>query len=241
MAVPKLAGPGAGVRKYDLLTALAVAGLAGSPSFSTSMTRLIALITARYNWRLDEVSIGQAELARLWSVDLRTVKREIKRLREHGILVVKRAGVRGRVSTYRLDHTCIDAMTESTWPHVGPDFHERMLTTRGRALLSPGAEMEADDAGTTNTVVSFPKRSAAEADSRTEWGRARQFLKQADPALYNAWFAPLSRLGVADGVLLLRAPTEFHRNYVATHLLGDVIRAVTHASGKVQTVQVLAD
>lgn len=238
MAIPKLAGPGAGVRKYDLLTALAVAGLAGSPCFSTSMTRLIALVTARYNWRLDEVSIGQAELARLWSVDLRTVKREVKRLRDHGVLIVKRAGVRGRVSTYRLDHARIDAMTESTWPQVGPDFHERMLTTRGRALSSPGADIQADGTSTTNTVVSFPGRLAAEADARTEWGRARQLLKQADPALYTAWFAPLTRLGVTDGVLQLRAPTEFHRNYVSTHLLGEIVRAVTRIADDVQTVQV---
>ena len=76
----KRVGPNAGALKYDLLTALSVAGLHGTPTEQTSLMRLTALITARYNWRLEEVSVGQDELARLWAVNLRTVKREMKRL-----------------------------------------------------------------------------------------------------------------------------------------------------------------
>ena len=68
----KRIGPKAGSLKYDLLTALSVAGLHGSPTEQTSLMRLNALITARYNWRLEEVSVGQVELARLWSVNERT-------------------------------------------------------------------------------------------------------------------------------------------------------------------------
>ena len=133
MLAKRLVGPGAGVRKYDLLTALAVSGLAGSPGFAMSMTRLIALVTARYDWRLDEVSIGQAELARMWSVDVRTVKREVQRLAAHGLLTIKRAGCRGRVATYQLGHSRIEELTRDAWPLVGPDFEARMAEQRGNA------------------------------------------------------------------------------------------------------------
>jgi len=80
----KLTGPQAGSLKYDLLTALSVVGLHGSPTLQCSMLRLSAMVTARYNWRLDEISIGQAELARIWGVNERTVKREMKRLTGQG-------------------------------------------------------------------------------------------------------------------------------------------------------------
>jgi hypothetical protein len=54
--------------------------------------RLITLITARYNWMRDELAVGQREIARLWSVDERTVKREMALLRAQGWLNVKRQG-----------------------------------------------------------------------------------------------------------------------------------------------------
>ena len=221
MAVRKLAGPGAGVRKYDLLTALAVAGLAGPPTFCTSMTRLIALITARYNWRLDEVTIGQAELARLWSVDPRTVKRELKRLREMGVLILKRAGVRGRVSAYALDHVRIDQITHAAWPQVGPDFEDRMAGAR------PVAEEK---------VITFP----GGVDRRSDWGRARQVLKAADPARFTAWFAPLVQSERHADILTLRAPSGFHARYVETHLIGDLVRAVNQITPEIATIEILS-
>lgn len=173
MLAKRLAGPGAGVRKYDMLTALAVAGLAGSPGFATSMTRLIALLTARYNWQRDEVSIGQAELARMWSVDVRTVKREIKRLGEYGLLAIKRAGARGRVSTYVLNHGRIDELTRGAWPLVGPDFEARMAGQRAP-----------EESPQDTTVVPF----RAASDSASEWARARASLRQADRARARAWY-----------------------------------------------------
>jgi hypothetical protein len=39
----------------------------------------MALITMRYNWQRDELTTGQGEIAPLWSVDERTVKREMAR------------------------------------------------------------------------------------------------------------------------------------------------------------------
>lgn len=220
MFAKRLAGPGAGVRKYDLLTALAVAGLAGSPGFATSMTRLIALVTARYNWQRDEVSIGQAELARMWSVDVRTVKRELQRLAGHGLLSIKRAGCRGRVATYRLDHDRINELTRDTWPLVGHDFEERMVGQKGNP---------AD-----KTVVPFP----TVADPHSEWTEARAALRRDDRARARAWFDPLVREGRVGPRLALRAPSSFHADYVMTHLIGDLTRAVAEADPSVREVLV---
>lgn len=93
----RLAGPGAGAEKYDILTALAVKGLSSSGTLQTSILRLVALVTARYNWARGEMAIGQREMAALWSVDERTAKRETRRLIDTGFLVLKVRGVKGRV------------------------------------------------------------------------------------------------------------------------------------------------
>lgn len=229
MVAKKLVGPDAGVRKYDLLTALAVAGLAGTPAFCMSMTRLIALITARYNWRLGEVSMGQAELARLWSVDPRTVKREIKRLKEHGILIVKRPGVRGRVASYTLDHARIDAVTAGAWGLVGEDFEARMSTA---PPVPAPAEPE-------TTVIPFPAQLPPAGSARDAWGRAQATLATVDPARYGAWYAPLKRERVAGRTLILRAPSRFHATYVETHLLDDLRRAVMMADPALTQVKII--
>ena len=122
----RLTGPQAGVVKYDLLTTLATAGLCGTPGEQTSMLRLIALVTARYNWRADEVTVGQREMARLWSCNERTVKREIKRLTGAGVLRCLRPGVRGRVAAYRLERGALAEMADKVGMLVGQDFLERM-------------------------------------------------------------------------------------------------------------------
>ena len=62
MSLKRFTGPAAGSQKYDLLTALAVAGLNGTPGFQTSMLRLVALVTARYNWARNELTVGQKDL-----------------------------------------------------------------------------------------------------------------------------------------------------------------------------------
>ncbi len=96
MEPKRLTGPEAGSLKYDILTALTLLGLHGTATEQTSMMRLIALITARYNWRANELTVGQRDIARMWAVNERTVKREMKRLTDAQILVCKRSGVRGR-------------------------------------------------------------------------------------------------------------------------------------------------
>ncbi|MFN3615195.1 MAG: hypothetical protein ACK4WC_11650, partial [Rubrimonas sp.] len=102
------AGRGAG--KYDVLSALALAGLGGRGLPPQRALRLIALITTRYNWAADSLSVGHDELTRLWGVSRRTVIREIDALREAGVLTVLRPGRKGRVTAYRLNPAAVRAV-----------------------------------------------------------------------------------------------------------------------------------
>ena len=207
MEPDKLTGPAAGALKYDLLTALSVAGLSGSPSFQTSMLRLIALVTARYNWRLDELSVGQRDMARMWSVNERTVKREIKRLTQSGILLCKRQGVRGRVGAYRLNYARIAEMSAETWPLVGPDFDLRM---RDRYVDATPKVVALSDY---IALVTAPEG----ARKRGTWEAAMARLAAVDPGVTNAWLSRLAFMGLEHGKLQLGAPSRFVQRYIETH------------------------
>ncbi|MBM3605618.1 MAG: hypothetical protein FJX25_12965 [Alphaproteobacteria bacterium] len=196
-------GPHASVKKYDLLTAIAVAGLNGKPSFQTSVLRLVAVITARYNWKLDELTVGQRDLAKMWSVDERTVKREIKRLLDAKILLQLRPGVRGRVAAYRLNQDEVYRLTAPHWDQVGADFAARMEDSR---ITYPAAEEK---------VVRVDFRSKVPQDAA--WERTFMRLAESDPLLYRSWFAALLFEGFSADVLKLRAPSSFVAQYVLTH------------------------
>lgn len=159
---------------------------------------MITLLTARYNWQDDTLTTGQREIASLWSVDERTVKREMARLRDLGWLILKRPAARGRVACYGLGLDAISAQTCQTWPAVGPDYVARMGAAPPQP--EPGA-----------TIVPFPQPGEG------VWGRIGERLRAEDPALFAAWFAPLISLGDRDGVLRLKAPSRFHANFVLTH------------------------
>lgn len=221
----KLTGPGAGVQKYDVLTALGTFALAADRSTQRRILRLITLVTARYNWARDELSIGRSDLARLWSVNERTVKRELGALKTLGFLNVKRPGARGRVTTYALDLQAIEQASEPVWDNVGPDFRARM-----------------DEQGTnapSTKILPFP--SSPRSSEEQVWIKARAILKAADPARAKAWFEPITAATRSGGTLLLTAPSEFHANYVNTHLIGEVIRAVSRVDPTLTSVQLIPD
>ena len=203
--VRRLTGPGAGPQKYDLLTALAVSGLAGSATRMMTMMRLIALITARYNWHLDELTVGQREMARLWSVDERTVKREVKRLTEAGLLVQLRPGVRGKVAAYRLNQPAVAQLSAPDWPAVGPDFVARM------GAAPPMAEKV--------IRVDFQAKSGT-----APWDRTLARLAAAEPGLFQSWFNRLGFGAASQDTLILTAPNSFIAQYVQTHLVGQLLR-----------------
>ena len=115
MYIAKIAGRKAAAQKYDILTALGAHALSQGKHEQRLVLRLMTLVTARYNWNRDELAVGQREIARLWSVDERTVKREMAKLRALGLLVVHRQGARGRVTQYGLSVERILETTEPIW------------------------------------------------------------------------------------------------------------------------------
>ena len=222
--VQKLTGPGAGSLKYDLIASLSVMGMAGPPVMQMSMMRLIALITARYNWKLDEFCVGQREMARMWSVNERTVKREIKRLLETDILVCIRPGVRGRVGAYRLNMPRIMELSERDWVLIGPDFDARM-----RERYRPAQ----------TKVVSlrdYAGQGTGASQRETPWDRTLDRLVQTDPAVAQAWFAQVTFKTYEAETLTLRAPSKFAERYIETHLLGLLVRSAEPEFGSIRLV-----
>lgn len=228
MLSTKPVGRGAAARKYDLLTAMGAYALARDKYDQRRVLRLMTLITARYNWARDELAVGQREIARLWSVDERTVKREMALLRARAWLVVHRQGARGRVTQYRLGIDRILEDTASQWPSVGPDFELRM---------------GAPDAEASPNVVPLRMTTALPApdvSSGTEWALAQAVLHAEDPAAYGAWLGALERAERAGGRISLRAPSRFHAAYVQTHLAARVLAACREVDAAVSEVRIIA-
>ncbi|MFG6596148.1 hypothetical protein ACGYK4_16490 [Sulfitobacter sp. 1A13368] len=225
MQLVKPAGQRDAARKYDILTALGAYALARNKHDQRLVLRMITLMTARYNWARDELAVGQREIARLWSVDERTVKREMAKLRGLGWLVVKRQGARGRVTEYGLDLERILSMTQAEWPNVGPDFDLRMS---GKPEESP--------------VVPLPvKGHVPEPDvsDGTEWALAQAILYAEAPDVYGSWLRNLIRVGRAGGRLTLRAPSRFHGSYVQTHLTAKALAACQAVDADVTEVVIV--
>jgi hypothetical protein len=224
MLTAKTVGRNASVAKYDILTALGSYALARSKHDQRLILRLITLITARYNWARNELAVGQREIARLWSVDERTVKREMAKLRALGWLVVTRQGARGHVTEYRIAKDRLLDATREHWPSVGPDFDMRM-------------QGQPD----TERVVPMPSRGnipVPDVSDGLEWSLAQALLHSEDPNTYGSWLRALARVERAGGRLTLKAPTRFHGVYVQTHFLGRVLKACQAVDGDVTEVVV---
>lgn len=234
MEAKQLTGPNAGSLKYDIFTALSVAGLHGSPGLHVSMLRLCALITARYNWRREELSVGQRDMARMWNVNERTVKREIKRWTEAQLLICKRPGVRGRVGAYRLNLAQVCRMSEPYWSAVGPDFVERM-TAFNPVQASKVVKV---DFGGANPEI--PPQEPVSAKKGT-WRAAAQRFRQLHPENYVNWIAPLEFVSDDGRLLVLRAQTKFASRYIATHLMGALSEAIETEIGPMRRVEIVVD
>lgn len=211
MLMTKPVGRGAAARKYDILTALGTHALARDRSDQVLALRLMTLVTARYNWGRDELAVGQREIARMWSVDERTVKREMAKLRAKGWLELSRAGARGRVAEYRLGIARLLEDTRPDWERVGPDFAHRLTGE------------ETDD-----KVVPLPLRGEVpppDLSTGTEWALAQAVLHTEAPGIYASWLRALTRDSRAGGRLVLAAPSRFHAAYVQTHLTTRLLEA----------------
>lgn len=211
--------------KYDILSALGAHGCAGDKHRQRLVLRLITLIVARYNWVGDELCVGQREMAALWSIDERSVKRDVARLREMGWLVQKRAAARGRVAVHGLDLGRILADTGTDWARVGPDFEARM--TAGEAVPTPAP----------SNVISFPLPQG----EGGLWPRLQAALHREDPQLYGAWFAALQAEGPEAGVLTLIAPSRFHADYLRSNHLHRLHRAAIACDAGLSRIEVVAE
>ncbi len=219
----RITGPGAGVWKYDILTALTLWGLNGSQGEQATAIRLIAMVTARYNWQRDEVSIGQRDLARLWGVTDRTVKRELKRLSGLGLIEVLRPGVRGRVASYRLVPEAVAAVSAPYWDRVGPDFAERIGARQAAAVKQEGPQVLRVDFRQAHGV---PEGGAGD-----PWSRVQGRLRAAAPEAYGAWFSGLTLRDATVERVEIAAQSTFVLRYIETHF-GEMLHgAVAEAFG----------
>lgn len=218
-------GKNAAALKYDLITAMGCYALQHSNAMQRRILRLITLITARYNWQRDELAIGQREIAKLWHVDERTVKREMAQMRAMNWLVVKRQGARGRVSEYSLAIDRILADTALIYAAIGQDF---------KARLEPDP--------VPNNVVPLPgtdKPRPPSAKNNCVWSQARVLLYAQDPAVYSAWIDALHKKDRAGGELTLIAPTKFHAHYVTTHYLQRLLATCQSVDDNVHSLTIL--
>jgi hypothetical protein len=202
MQVIRPVGRESAAKKYDILSAMMAHAMAGDQNRQRLVLRLMSLITTRYNWQKNELVMGQREIARLWCVDERTVKRDMARMRASGWITVKRQGARGRVSVLGLDLERIMLDTRTEWDHIGEDFTARL----------GGEDTVADQ-----KVVPFRRQQVPAMEGL--WGAARQRLLAEDPSLFDAWFAGLADGGVSEGRLSLIAPSRFQAVYLRTHLM----------------------
>ncbi|AZL61439.1 hypothetical protein EI545_21025 (plasmid) [Tabrizicola piscis] len=226
MQLPRPIGREAASRKYDILSALMAFALSRDKHIQRQILRIMALITTRYNWQRDELTMGQGEIARLWSVDERTVKREMARLRAQGWLVLKRQGARGRVSVYGMNLNQMLEDTRSAWPLIGDDFVSR---------LQPAETPK----HAVSNVVSLRTVHVADGDGSL-WSAAQACLHAEDAAIYGAWFQALADAGVDANALTLAAPTKFHAAYVASNLKERLLSAVRRIDPTVRDVRIVA-
>ncbi|WP_022706207.1 MULTISPECIES: hypothetical protein [Paracoccus] len=205
MQVIRPVGRESAAKKYDILSALTAHGLSQDQNRQRLVMRLVALITTRYNWQRNELAVGQREIARLWCVDERTVKREMAKLRDLGWITVKRQGARGRVSVLGIDLERILLDTRPAWSNIGEDYVARM--SERTQIPEPTAN-----------VVPF-RRDVPGPQGQGEWPRIFALLAQEDQALADIWLAPLTEIGRDDaGRLVVSAPSRFHASYLRTHL-----------------------
>lgn len=197
-------GRGAQVLKYDILTALGTHACHGDKHLQRLTLRFVTLIVARYNWGTDDLTIGQREIAALWAIDERSVKREMARLRELGWILCHRPAARGRVASYGLGLEAILRDTRAAWDHVGSDFVARMA---GQGDGQAGPDVPPSN------VIPLPRPQGGAG----LWAQMQARLFAEDAHLFNAWFAALREEATEGHTLCLVAPSRFHASYLTAN------------------------
>lgn len=202
MNISKAVGRGSASQKYDILTILGTFALSQDRCLQRQTLRLICLITARYNWQRNLLEMAQTEIARLWSCDVRTVKREMAAYRARGWLIEQRPAARGRAAAHGLDLARIYEDTRHIWERIGPDVVQRLTPE-----ITPVPDTK---------IIPFPGQTPR-IDNATPWGAVAGALFEEDPAVFQAWFAALDA-SFEDETLYLHAPGGFQARYIDTHL-----------------------
>lgn len=227
MSKRQVTGPGAAVIKYDILTAISLIGLQGRQSLQRTVIRLLAAVTARYNWQRDELSIGHRDLSRLWAVSERTVIRELQKLQTVGILIRKRAGARNRVASYKLDIERVMDLSCDHWNTVGADFSARM--TALTSVSSPEQEQREPHI--------LKSKSTGETSNPT-WAKVCDALRKEDEHLFNNWYSKLGYSSYSDRTLRLSAPNNFIADYISRNLSMTLLEAAAGELGPIRDVQI---
>ncbi len=226
MKILKPAGRNAPALKYDILSALAVYALSGDKYRQKLVLRIITLITTRYNWRTNELSMGREEIARLWAVNERTVKREMARLKTMGWISVKRPGARGRVTVYALDVPRIMSDTQEVWEIIGSDFRDRVA--------------KEDDPAPENNVVPFQAPKIATSDGKDSvWLAVQERLHQQSPEVWSSWFRHLEESERADGTAVLLAPSRFMADYIESNWKSQISQAYAQVEPSIRAIRIL--
>ncbi|TRD17736.1 DnaA N-terminal domain-containing protein [Palleronia caenipelagi] len=223
----KVVGPGASSLKYDILTALLVTGNCSDTAEARLAPRLALILTARFNWRRGTFRVGQRELARMWGVTERTVKRELSVMRSMGWIAIAAPPARGRVAEYSLDLRNILQSTRPFWTEIGPDFAARMDPD----ACDPQA-ME------TNVVPIRRDPAALPSEDGTIWPSAARALRDHSAQLFEAWFVKLVPVGQDGGVFSFTAPSRFVADYVQTHLSLRLLAALSAADSSIREIRV---
>lgn len=209
-----ITGPGSASAKYDVLTALLVTASQAEGVEARLALRLSLLITARFNWRRGVFAVGQRELARMWGVTERTVKREMSELRRLGWISVDIPAARGRVAQYKIDFPTVLRATAPFWDAVGPDFAARVA----------GAPEPAEQ-GDSNVVPLHSGSNTPVVSDVPLWAVVSERLREQDAKLYNAWFAQLEPHDLGGGHVQLVAPSRFVADYIRTHYISRLTAA----------------
>lgn len=226
MQVAKPVGRSASVKKYDILSALAAFGLSQDKHVQRQVLRLMALITTRYNWQRDELTIGQTEIAKLWSCDTRTVKREMSKFRAAGWLVEKRSAARGRVAVHGLCFEKIMSDSRLVWENIGPDFVAR-------------AEVQPENEVPSNVVKFAPNRVQAPVEDGSLWSEVCKLFYEDDPASFAAWLSRLDPVERENDMFVISAPTRFHANYVESHFGDRLLREMRRLDPAIRSVRII--
>lgn len=217
--------------KYDILSALAVAALSQRDRTRIEYMRLIALLTARYDWRRSEVSIGHAQLAELWSIDVRSVKRQIARFVETGLMTKKRTGVRGRVSVYKINLQAIAVHTRPAFNVIGPDFEERIAQFLGETVGSDGEHVLQKSAANC-----APRDRENASNESNQIGTATTVIDTLCEILprpsFERWFSRATLNLRTEGIVEIQFPTQFHTDYAERTFEHALTEAVQRCHGR---------